>query len=69
MNRQDRLKAIYDGHIIKAEIAVLDAYEKADTPASDDELAIAIHHLQTAKTQLEALRKDKTTIPPRPDGY
>ena len=58
---QEKIKAIYNNHIIKAELATMAAYETTDqNPAqSNDEIAIAIHHLQSAKTQLENLRNQK----------
>ena len=70
MNRKDHIQAAYN-HILKSEIATLAAYELAEKnpTASSDELAIAIDQLQTAKTKLESLRKQKPTIPPRPDAY
>ena len=58
MDSKTQLLNIYNSHIIKAELSVLVAYESADTKPSDsdDELIMAIHHLHTAKIQLENLR-------------
>lgn len=58
MHHKEQLKSIYNNHIIKAELSVMDAYENDDPAITSDEVSIAIHHLQSAKTKLELIRVD-----------